>query len=122
MGCFQTDRNLTSSNMSTTLCLRFCAANGFSFAGLHNGVGCHCARTSVCNNHMGRLGRDRCGVPCPGDLQTFCGGLGALQIYRGMYFCIGIYNYRYQIYMMIFKMRLIMYFQKVITMQQKVNS
>jgi hypothetical protein len=69
-----------ANNMTVPMCLAFCEAKGFAYAGVEFARECYCSGqldnsaslTSISNN---------CNLVCAGDSLTLCGGANALQLY-----------------------------------------
>ncbi|XP_054772396.2 adhesion G-protein coupled receptor G6-like [Lytechinus pictus] len=79
--CFNPVITISRPNMTTPLCGNTCASRGFYYSGLVNGTECWCANSPPCQEEMYRMEDNICGMPCPGDVNEFCGGQNAVQIY-----------------------------------------
>lgn len=63
--------------MTVTMCLEYCFAEGYRFAGLQAGTECHCG------TDYGRFdGNAVCDTPCAGDASQQCGGSAANHVYE----------------------------------------
>ncbi|KAH0611674.1 uncharacterized protein H6S33_010939 [Morchella sextelata] len=68
-----------ASGMTVETCVAFCKEGKYSYAGVEYGTECYCgnglAATAV------KLGQEKCGMGCGGDMYAFCGGAGSLNVY-----------------------------------------
>ncbi|KAL7421978.1 hypothetical protein Q5752_003750 [Cryptotrichosporon argae] len=75
----------TSGDMSPDYCISFCAAAGYTYAGVEYGDECYCG-DSFSNGAStdSLLATSNCSVPCAGALygKGFCGGASTLTIYE----------------------------------------
>ncbi|WWC57722.1 uncharacterized protein I303_100256 [Kwoniella dejecticola CBS 10117] len=67
----------TADNMTTTVCVAYCDAKGYGYAGVEYGRECYCANSLVSNTAS-----NQCTMPCPGSSQTICGGLNAITLFQ----------------------------------------
>ncbi|KAK1964847.1 WSC domain-containing protein [Colletotrichum sublineola] len=88
LGCYS-DRNsartLTArmslpDNVMVSDCTAACAAQGFQFAGLEFGKECFCG--SSIQNGGAPIAAKYCNMACTGDKSQYCGGPGAINIYK----------------------------------------
>lgn len=83
LGCFGDDSHhdlngatWNSADLSTESCLKFCEDVGFSYAGTQSGTQCSCG------NQYGSYGQSNdCNIPCAGDTNQICGGVGSNSVY-----------------------------------------
>ena len=83
-GCLMSDFNVTydpETRNSPDNCNQGCRTNGYPYAGIHNRTRCSCFCEVPCIENV--LQDDLCGIPCPGDIDHFCGGVREMSIYIG---------------------------------------
>nr|XP_054759380.1 uncharacterized protein LOC129265408 [Lytechinus pictus] len=90
IGCYPELKScLGKKNHSTILtsnspdsCTTKCKEDGFTFAALFNRTGCACScqLQQACINKD--LPKESCGLPCPTNLEIFCGGFLGNAVYR----------------------------------------
>eukprot|EP00057_Strongylocentrotus_purpuratus_P023785 XP_011678259.1 PREDICTED: uncharacterized protein LOC105444983 [Strongylocentrotus purpuratus] len=86
VGCYLRDCILQeyshpSSRMDMTYCFHLCSDRHYILAGLFDGNTCLCACAISCNASLSDA-KDRCGIPCAGNVGEFCGGREAVQTYK----------------------------------------
>jgi hypothetical protein len=66
--------------MTPTLCSSYCAARGFKYAGVEYSSECYCGN-SLDNGASLSISSTQCNMGCSGDVDTMCGGGGALSLF-----------------------------------------
>lgn len=86
-GCIQevSGRALTgvstaTGDMTLEKCTSYCAAAGFSMAGIEYSSECYCGH-ELSNGASLSLTSGRCDMPCSGDSSETCGGPAAISLY-----------------------------------------
>ena len=85
-GCLQIERDMSLQPGFTNTpdnCTNACQQDGYHYAGLHNMSQCMCSRTKPC--YEKDQGDIFCGITCKHDSNKFCGGMGYMSIYNGMF-------------------------------------
>ena len=68
----------TSANdMTPAKCSTFCGDRGFKYAGVEYGSECYCGNSGDLLN----TASTQCNMACSGDINTLCGGSGALNVF-----------------------------------------
>lgn len=67
------------TGMTVEFCVRGCASQGYTYAGLEFGDECYCG-TSIDNNQTSAAPAD-CNMPCSGDSTEICGARDRLSLY-----------------------------------------
>ena len=89
-GCFSDDihsrvltglqfANIGHRQVTSTKCVNYCAARGFSMAGTEFGGQCFCGNQLVGSK---KIDESACKLPCEGDNSEICGGGLALSVYE----------------------------------------
>jgi hypothetical protein len=71
--------NLGVHQVTTTKCIAYCSARGWSLAGTEYGGQCFCGNALVDSTE---LSESKCNMPCEGDETQICGGSLALSVYK----------------------------------------
>jgi len=75
---------LSEPQMTVELCLKGCAAQGYTYAGLEFGSQCYCGNSFPSDKlpvaHDGSF--SRCDMPCSGNNTQWCGGKSAMNLYK----------------------------------------
>lgn len=71
--------NIGDHQVTTTACIEYCDAAGFSLAGTEWGKQCFCGNELVGSS---KVPDDTCHMPCEGDSSQICGGDWALTLYE----------------------------------------
>lgn len=69
-----------SSDMTGSKCAAYCANLGFQYAGVEYGQECYCGN-SIVNGASLSTPSNACNMNCGGDVNSICGGPGALTLY-----------------------------------------
>lgn len=69
-----------ANNMTPAVCSSFCGARGFKYAGVEYGSECYCGNTFE-NGASLNTASTQCNMGCAGDINTMCGGPGALNVF-----------------------------------------
>lgn len=64
--------------MTVEGCIEHCSGKGYTYAGLQYREECWCGNTIA----PGRLGAQKCTMPCGGNPAQYCGGPQRLSLYR----------------------------------------
>ncbi|XP_067170989.1 kremen protein 2 isoform X2 [Apteryx mantelli] len=71
----------TSTRLTVPLCIRFCRARGYEFAGVEAGYACFCGHAGDVRRGR-RAGAAECDQVCFGKASQLCGGDGRLAVYH----------------------------------------
>jgi hypothetical protein len=71
--------NLGTHNTTTTGCVAYCDAQGYSIAGTEYGGQCFCGNSLA--SASTKVGDDKCSMACEGDRAQLCGGSLTLSVY-----------------------------------------
>lgn len=71
--------NLGAHNTTTTGCVAYCDAEGYSIAGTEYGGQCSCGNSLA--SASTKVGNDKCSMACEGDSTQLCGGGLTLSVY-----------------------------------------
>ncbi|KAK1977594.1 WSC domain-containing protein [Colletotrichum cereale] len=90
IGCYSDHpgaRALTSSihlsgGMRVSDCITASASQGYEYAGVEFGSECFCG--SSIQNGAALIAAESCNIPCTADKTQYCGGAGALNIYKSL--------------------------------------
>ncbi|KAK2017628.1 WSC domain-containing protein [Colletotrichum eremochloae] len=88
IGCYSDNpasRALTSGiglsgGVRVSDCTTACASQGYEYAGVEFGRECFCG--SSIQNGAKPIAADSCNMPCTGDKTQYCGGAGAINMYK----------------------------------------
>lgn len=64
----------TDTSLTTSGCIKSCAASGYTLAGTQFGKECWCGNTLNTTGGAGKSTSDGCDMPCAGDASQVCGG------------------------------------------------
>ena len=87
--CFGTKINLTVHNIDE--CTQACKHENHGFAGISEGERCDCGLLTC--RRDSKVCESSCGVPCQNtgdDTLTTCGGIGFIQVYKGVCVYVGL--------------------------------
>ncbi|KAJ4473942.1 WSC domain-containing protein [Lentinula lateritia] len=75
-----TNSGLPSNTMTKVVCIEYCAANNWTYAGVEDGGDCYCDELF---HEDGWQGTDssECNMPCNGDPTQTCGGPNRIDVY-----------------------------------------
>nr|XP_054772640.1 T-cell differentiation antigen CD6-like [Lytechinus pictus] len=71
-----------SRNMTVMLCVHYCHARGYPYAGLEYGEECYCGALGSNYAIYGRYWDSACQHPCSGYANERCGGIGRIAVYN----------------------------------------
>ncbi len=72
-------QHIDTAHMSVNVCLAFCSARGFAYAGVEYGSECYCGRVTPKST---LLDSSKCNMPCAGDQSQQCGGSLAISVHH----------------------------------------